>query len=236
MIVTIGSTKGGAGKSTAAINLAILRASQGSDVLLVDGDEQGTSGLFAQLRAELIGTCGYTTVGLTGAAVRTQVRHLAPKYDDVVIDVGGRDTGSLRAALTVSDVLLIPVQPRSFDIWALDAVAGLIAEARTINPTLRALAFLNLADPQGQDNVATQAAIREAAGIELLNVVIGRRKAFPNAASQGRGVTEMRPQDAKAVQELTTLAHAAFDGAGCEFQAPQKGLRLISVYAISFMP
>jgi hypothetical protein len=66
--------------------------------------------------------------------------------------LGGRDTGSLRAALTVSDVVLVPVQPRSFDIWALDAMAALIAEAREINPELRALAFLNAADAQGRDN------------------------------------------------------------------------------------
>ena len=124
MIVTVGNTKGGVGKTTIAINLTILRAAAGEDVLLVDGDEQGSATLFSQLRAEQVGSCGYTAVELHGAAVRTQVRQLAPKYGDVIIDVGGRDTGSLRAALTVSDLLLIPVQPRSFDIWAIDQMAA----------------------------------------------------------------------------------------------------------------
>ncbi len=91
-------------------------------------------------------------VSLYGSAVRSQVRLLAPKYDDVVIDVGGRDTGSLRAALTVSDMLLVPVQPRTFDVWALDQSAALVKEAREINPDLKALAFLNGADAQGRDN------------------------------------------------------------------------------------
>jgi chromosome partitioning protein len=97
-------TRREAGKTTLAVNLAVLRAGQGHEVLLVDGDEQGSASLFSQLRAELHGQCGYTAVGLHGAAVRTQVRQLAPKYRDIVIDVGGRDTGSLRAALTVSDL------------------------------------------------------------------------------------------------------------------------------------
>ena len=76
MIVTVGNTKGGVGKTTIAINLTILRAAAGEDVLLVDGDEQGSATLFSQLRAEQVGSCGYTAVELHGAAVRTQVRQL----------------------------------------------------------------------------------------------------------------------------------------------------------------
>ena len=129
MILTVGNTKGGVGKTTLAVNLAILRAGAGSDVLLVDGDEQATTTSFTELRNDNLGQTGYTVVSLSGAALRTQVRQLAPKYDDILIDVGGRDTGSLRAALTVSSTLLIPVQPRSFDLWAIHQIADLVKEA-----------------------------------------------------------------------------------------------------------
>ena len=67
------------------------------------------------------------------------VRQLAPKYDDIVIDVSGRNTGSLRAALTVADTLLIPVQPRTFDVWSVEQMAELVHEARAVNERLRAL-------------------------------------------------------------------------------------------------
>jgi len=210
VILTVGNTKGGVGKTTVAVNLAILRAEQGNDVLLVDGDEQGSASLFSQLRAEMVGDVRYTAVGLHGAAVRTQVRLLVTKYDDIVIDVGGRDTGSLRAALTVADVLLVPVQPRSFDIWAIDQIAALVAEAREINPELRALAFLNAADTQGRDNAEALEALADIGGIKTLEAMVVRRKAFPNAAAQGRGVTEIQPRDLKAVDEITALARAAF--------------------------
>ena len=92
MILAVGNIKGGVGKTTLAVNLAIARANAGKDVLLVDGDEQHTAITFTELRTGQLGAPGYTAVSLQGAALRTQVRQLEPKYDDITIDVGGRDT------------------------------------------------------------------------------------------------------------------------------------------------
>lgn len=210
VILVVGNTKGGVGKTTLAINLAIARALDGHDVLLVDGDEQGTATSFTELRTEQLGQAGYTAVSLHGAAIRTQTRQLAPKYNDVVIDVGGRDTGSLRAALTVANTLLIPLQPRSFDLWAVENIASLVREAREINDQLRAVLVLNAADAQGSDNDAAAENLTEIEGLEYLPMPIGRRKAFPNAASVGRSVIEQTPRDPKAVQELAALVAAVF--------------------------
>jgi len=212
MILTVGNTKGGVGKTTLAVNIAIARSVLGSDVLLIDGDEQNTAITFTELRNSQLGNTGYTAVSLHGAAIRTQVRQLAPKYADIVIDVGGRDTGSLRAALTVTNMLLIPVQPRSFDIWAIDQDADLVREAREINADMRAAIVLNAADAQGRDNEDAAEALRDIDGIELLEITIGRRKAFPNAASAGKAVIEQSPKDPKAVEELNALLRIVYSG------------------------
>ena len=210
MILTVGNTKGGVGKTTLAVNISIARSVLGSDVLLIDGDEQNTAITFTELRNSQLGNAGYTAVILHGAAIRTQVRQLAPKYADIVIDVGGRDTGSLRAALTVTNTLLIPVQPRSFDIWAMDQMADLVREAREINPKMRAVMILNAADAQGHDNQDAAEALQDTEGIELLEMTIGRRKAFPNAASAGKAILEQSPRDPKAVEELTALLQVIY--------------------------
>lgn len=209
MILTVGNVKGGVGKTTLAVNLAIALSQAGRDVLLIDGDEQGTAMAFTELRSTKRGNPGYTAVSLQGAAIRTQVRQLAPKYADIVIDVGGRDTGSLRAALTVADVVLVPVQPRSFDLWGSDLTADLVKEARELNDGLRAVTVLNLADAQGNDNAESAAALREVEGLELAPVVIVRRKAFPNAAAHGLSVLEHK-DDPKAVDELKQLVNFLF--------------------------
>ncbi len=208
--MTVGNIKGGVGKTTLALNVAIARANAGKEVLLVDGDEQHTALTFTELRTEHLGRPGYTSVSLQGAALRTQVRQLSPKYNDIIIDVGGRDTGSLRAALTVTDTLLIPVQPRSFDIWSVDQMAQIVQEAREINDALRAFVLLNAADAQGKENAEAAEALKESAGLHLLPFMIGRRKAFPHAAASGRSVTEQSPQDAKAVRELYALIQALY--------------------------
>ncbi len=198
LVVAVGHVKGGVGKTTLAVNLAIIQAVRGKDVLLVDGDEQGTARAFTQLRAEVLGAPGYTAVSLHGAEIRTQVRLLRSKYEHIIVDVGGRDTASLRAALTVADILIVPVLPATFDVWSLEPLDDLIQEAREINSELSVLAVLNAADAQGRDNEEAAAIVREKPGFEYFPHPIVRRKAFRNAAAAGLSVSEYRPADEKA--------------------------------------
>jgi chromosome partitioning protein len=211
MILVAGGTKGGSGKTTIATTLAIMRAAEGRDVLLVDADDQETASDFTILRNERRPEgAGYTSIKLTGSAVRTETQRLAGKYDDVIIDTGGRDTASQRAALTVAEVLLVPCLPRSFDIWTLEKVAHLVQEIRAVNPALRAYTFLNRADPAGPDNDEAATVLREASEFTFLDASVVARKVFGKAAAQGLAVTELKPPDEKAIQEIQALYSAVF--------------------------
>jgi chromosome partitioning protein len=209
MIVCIGGVKGGAGKTTIAVNLAAIRAIQGYDVLLVDSDAQATATDFTVLRENTLGNAGYTCIQLTGIAVRNEVRRLAPKYDDIIIDVAGRDTAGQRAALSVADQLVIPFVPRSFDVWTISHISDLLDEMLPSNPDMKAWTFLNKADAQGNDNHDTIAILSQSS-VGFEPIAISNRKAVSHAASEGLCILEYKPVNTKAQQEMMALYEKVF--------------------------
>ncbi|UFH57718.1 AAA family ATPase [Spirosoma sp. KNUC1025] len=207
MIFTVGGIKGGSGKSTIATNLTVWLSKRGFDVLLVDADEQETATKFTKWREHITrGASGYTATVLTGDAVRQQVTKFKPKFDHIVIDTGGRDTTSQRAALFVSDVYLVPFNPRSFDLWTIADVENLVKEVRSLKPDeLHAFSILNRADPKGSDNKDLAVLLSESFVIDYIAPAIVSRKSFANTASSGLGVIEGNPVDEKAVGEIDQL-------------------------------
>ena len=210
-IITVGSTKGGVGKTTLALNIAIARALAGRDVWLIDADRQGTASTALAIRGEAgklpaIATAHYAD----GGQLRTQLLHQRGKFQDIVIDAGGRDSTALRAALVLSDLVLVPFQPRSIDVWAVADIAALIEEARAMRDGLQALAVLNMADTAGTDNEDAAAALADYPAINYLATPIRRRKSIANAAGNGMSVLEQTPRDDKAIAELNALLKAIY--------------------------
>lgn len=206
MIYTVGGIKGGSGKTTIATNLTVMLSRSGRDVLLVDADDQETATDFTFWRNETLPDgAGYTAIQLADAAVRTEILKLKDKYDDIVIDTGGRDTTSQRAAMVVSDMYIVPFVPRSFDMWTLEKVVKLIEEMSPANPNLTAVAILNRLDSRGADNDDAKEFLKDASALTVLSATLGHRKIYANAASKGLGVVEYRPSDDKAVQEVEQM-------------------------------
>ena len=152
-IVLIGGEKGGTGKTTLATNLAAMLALQGKDVLLMDTDRQGTASFWAAVREEAEAEARIACVQKFGKGVASQVRDLAKRYDEIIIDAGGRDSMELRYSLGVCDRAYIPVQPFQFDIWTIRQMDELVSMAQGLNENLKASIVLN--------RVSTNPAVRE---------------------------------------------------------------------------
>ena len=219
MIITVGGTKGGGGKTTIATNLAVMRARAGRDVLLIDADPQGTASTFSVLRnTNEKGLSRITSVRLLGEEILNSYQNLRDKYGDIIIDAGGRETDSHRAALGVADVALIPFQPSSFDVWELGKASKVVREMRTMNPKLKAYTLINLAEARGTDNEAAAEYAGEIDGLIFIPQPIVNRKAFKRAAAAGLSVVELKPLDPKAVEEIQGLYDFAFGIAATEIK------------------
>jgi chromosome partitioning protein len=214
MILAVGNAKGGVGTTTIAVNLAVARALAGRDVWLVDGDAWGTAQIAVCVRLKANRKPGLTCSGYPdGSILRAQVDQQKSKYDDVIIDIGARDSATLRAALMLADVLLVPFQPSSFDVWALSDIVSMINEVNGMRDGLRSLAMLNMADPTNtSDNAEAAETVQDFPQLEYMPNSLRRRKAFANAAAAGLCVYELasREKDAKACDELAALYGAIY--------------------------
>lgn len=214
MIILIGGEKGGTGKTTLAIHLAARRTALGHDVLLVDTDKQGSASSWCAIRDEEGKNARVACVQKFGKTLAADIRAMATKYRDIIVDAGGRDSVELRAAMTVADALYIPIQASQFDVWTLDQMNSLVEQAGVINERLKAFAVLNRASPNPSVREAqdAQAALADYEHLRPAAVVVRDRIAFRKAAREGCTVEELAERDTKAVGEITVFYEEVFGG------------------------
>lgn len=214
MILGLVAQKGGVGKTTLAINLAVWRAKQGRNVLLVDGNkDQASAALWATLRQGARKEPGILCTMVEGIELAARVQVLAPHFDDIVIDSAGAADKGLVGTLRVANRCLTPVWPGEFDRMNMLNMAELVGRARTTNPELQAVATINRALTNDHDFDArrTQEVLRrDVPDYSLIDGIIHSRKAWNRCAEHGETVLEQYPMDFSAVNELEALARVVW--------------------------
>ncbi len=226
LVIVVGGTKGGTGKTTLAINLAALHALKGNEVLLVDADRQGSAALWAGWRDDENIEPRVPCVQKRGTGLDREIRQFAAKYGAVFVDAGGYDSNELRQAMSVAHGLLIPIRPSQFDVAELVRMVPLISECERINPDIRCMVVINSAHPHPNSSEIRETkktlmeiphiARQMRPHIQLLEHEIRDRIAFRSAIPAGKAVFEMTPADSKAIEELRAAYREVFDRVSVE--------------------
>ena len=200
-VVALLNQKGGVGKTTLSVHLAAALAETGR-VLLIDADPQHSALDWAAQR-EQDGL--FDVIGLPKPILHRQIATLGSGYDWIVIDGPPRVNDLARSAIAASDLVVIPVQPSPYDVWAAKDIVDIIRECEISRPEVLSRFLVNRLFP----NTTLAGEVTDALSefeIPILSTVIRNRTEYAKSARLGLTALETEPagQAATEIRNLTT--------------------------------
>ena len=199
-VITFASLKGGSGKTTLSIHLAHSIALAGKRVLLIDADPQGSASAWVNARED---SSLFPVIGMARNSLHRDLPELLKGYDYGVIDTPPRVSALARSAILAADLVVIPVQPSSFDTWAASETVEVVQEAIGFKPDLKAVFVISRKVTGTAIGRAIAAALKDYQ-LPILKASISQRTKFAES-SIGYSVMELEPTG-KAASEIKNLS------------------------------
>ncbi len=202
MIISITNEKGGVGKTTLTTNLAEAFVRMGKRVLLVDSDPQGSLRDWHAAAGE--NNTHPPVVAMDRAVQFKDLAALAVNYDVVLIDGAPSVQELAVAAIKASSMVLIPVQPSPYDIWAAESLVQLVKARQELGAPLRA-AFVVSRQIVGTKLAGEVFEALKGYQLPILTAGTCQRVLYPSSAAKGGTVFDVEPSNAAAL-EIMALA------------------------------
>ena len=200
-VITISQQKGGSGKTTLAVHLALAFIKYHNlKVAVIDTDPQGSLGKWFMIRTEKKvsnDNLTFKTASLWGAQYESKT--LKKDHDIVIIDTPPKIESDARPSIESADLVLIPVAASHVDFWATGAIVEIAKKANK-----KILIQINRSSQRSKLISKTNEFIKSL-NLSATKTIIGNRQVF--AASMGEGKTAVEKQKkSNAVEEIKSLS------------------------------
>lgn len=194
--VAIASQKGGSGKTTVSINLAVAATRDGKRACVIDIDPQATAAAWGDWRGDRQPVVITSPPARLAKAIQAATKEGA---EFIVIDTPPHADVATREAVKAADLVLIPTRPRAFDLHAIEATAELAKYARK-----PAYVLFNAVPPRATNLITQVSQFVEDLSLQICPIRLGERAAFHHYSSAGAVASEGDP-DGKAAAEVAEL-------------------------------
>lgn len=198
-IISVLNPKGGSGKTTISTNIARSLQERGFKVMIVDSDPQGS----ARDWHAATDNNPLPLISLDRANNIKTLLSVTDSYDYVIVDGAAKLEDMIAAAIKVSDVILIPVQPSPYDLWAASDLVEFIKARQEVTDGKPLASFIiSRAIQRTKLGHEIGSALKEYE-IDIFKTIIMQRQIYPQTASEGKTIFD--GTNAEAIKEINLL-------------------------------
>ena len=208
-VITISQQKGGTGKTTLAVHLAMAFIKYHNlKVAIIDTDPQGSLGKWFMIRTEKKVSnenLTFKTASLWGAQYESKT--LKSDHDIVIIDTPPKIESDARPSIESADLVLIPMAASHVDFWATGAIVEIAKKANK-----KILVQINRSNQRSKLINKTNEFIKSL-DLTSTKTIIGNRQIYTSAMGEGKTAVE-KQKKGSAVEEIKNLSYQVLSELG----------------------